>query len=64
MALELGSEKRGALLDLGIVPWSPALQEDSLPSEPPEKPLIIQWSVMYRFKGLDLVDRVPKELWN
>jgi len=29
----------GVLLDLGIKPGSPALQVDSLPSEPPKKPL-------------------------
>ena len=29
----------GNLLDPGIEPWSPALQVDSLLSEPPEKPL-------------------------
>ena len=26
------------LLDPGVEPWSPALQADSLPSEPPGKP--------------------------
>ena len=30
----------GDLPDPGIEPWSPALQADSLPSEPPEKPKI------------------------
>ena len=29
----------GDLPDPGIEPWSPTLQADSLPSEPPEKPL-------------------------
>ena len=29
----------GDLPNLGIKPWSPALQVDSLPSEPPRKPL-------------------------
>ena len=29
----------GELPDPGIEPGSPALQEDSLPSEPPEKPI-------------------------
>ena len=28
----------GDLLDLGVKPGSPALQADSLPTEPPEKP--------------------------
>ena len=28
----------GDLPNLGIKPWSPALQADSLPSEPPRKP--------------------------
>ena len=28
----------GGLLDLGTEPWSPALQADSLPTEPPGKP--------------------------
>ena len=31
----------GDLLDPGIEPWSPALQAESLPSEPPGKPLYI-----------------------
>ena len=26
--------------------------------------MIIQWEVGNRFKGLDLIDRVPDELWN
>ena len=26
--------------------------------------MIIQWGVRNRFKGLDLIDRVPDELWN
>ena len=26
--------------------------------------MIIQWEVRNRFKGLDLIDRVPDELWN
>ena len=30
----------GSLPDLGIVPMSSALQADSLPSEPPGKPLV------------------------
>ena len=30
----------GDLLDPGIEPWSPALQEDFLPSEPPGKPIM------------------------
>ena len=25
--------------------------------------MIIQWEVRNRFKGLDLIDRVPEELW-
>ena len=25
--------------------------------------MIIQWEVKNRFKGLDLIDRVPDELW-
>ena len=25
--------------------------------------MIIQWKVRNRFKGLDLIDRVPDELW-
>ena len=29
-----------------------------------QMPMIIQWmEVMNRFKALDLVDKVPKELW-
>ena len=27
-------------------------------------PYDIQWGVRNRFKGLDLIDRVPDELWN
>ena len=30
----------GGLPNPGIKPWSPALREDSLPSEPPAKPSI------------------------
>ena len=26
--------------------------------------MIIQWEVRNRFKGLDLIDRVPDKLWN
>ena len=58
----------------GIKPRSPTLQVDSLPAEPQGKP----WGrleernqipydytveVRNRFKGLDLIDRVPDELW-
>ena len=25
--------------------------------------MIIQWEVTNRFKGLDMIDRVPEELW-
>ena len=25
--------------------------------------MIIQWKLRNRFKGLDLIDRVPEELW-
>ena len=38
----------GDLPDSGIEPWSPALQADSLPSEPPGKPgrsLVIRFTV-------------------
>ena len=33
----------GDLTDPGIEPWSPALQADSLPSEPPGKPPSPSW---------------------
>ena len=36
----------GDLLDPGVEPGSPALQADSLPSEPPEKPNFIHKSEM------------------
>ena len=35
---ELPFPSPGDLPDLGIEPWSPTLQADSLLSEPPEKP--------------------------
>ena len=67
--------------DPGIKPGSPALQTDSLLSEPPGK--LRLWGkplgqsgadlnqihyeyrveVMYRFKGLDLVNKTPEKLW-
>ena len=59
----------------GVEPWSPTLQADCLPAEPQEKPKrsfrydLNQISYDYtvevrnRFKGLDLIDRVPDELW-
>ena len=37
----------GDLPDPGIEPWFPALQADSLPSEPPGKPLWIHWLSRY-----------------
>ena len=55
----------GDLPDPGIKPGSPALQADTLPSEPPGKqiPYDYRVEVTNRFKGLDLTDRVPDELW-
>ena len=44
----------GGLPNPGTEPGSPALQADTLTSEPLGLP---------RFKGLDLIDRVPDELW-
>ena len=40
----------GDLPNLGIEPRSPALQEDSLPAEPPEKPRILEW-ITYPFSS-------------
>ena len=37
----------GDLPDLGIKPRSPALQADSLPSEPPGKPMNVQQKPLY-----------------
>ena len=62
----------GDLPNPGIEPRSPTLQTDALPSEPPGKPLRYDlYQIPYdhtgevtnRFKGLDLIDRVPEELW-
>ena len=36
----------GDLPDLGIKPWSPTLQADSLPSEPPRKPQVYMRNFM------------------
>ena len=48
---ELPFPSPGDLPDQGIEPWSPALQADSLPSEPPEKPHIsIITSIKLYFK--------------
>ena len=54
----------GDLPDPGIKPGSPALQADTLPSEPPGKqiPYDYRVEVTNRFKGLDLIDRVPEKL--
>ena len=62
------------LPDPGIKPESPALRADSWPTELSGKPRpfrydLIQIHYYYtvgvknRFKGLDLVERVPEELW-
>ena len=59
----------GELPDPGIEHRSPALQADTLPSEPPGKPFKYDSNqipddytreVTNRFKGLDLIDRVPE----
>ena len=53
----------------GIEARSPALQADALPSEPPFKhdlnKILYNYivEVTNRFKGLELIDRVPEELW-
>ena len=68
------------LPDPGIEPRPPTLWADTLPSEPPQKnvgkttrpfkydlnqiPYDYTVEVRNRFKGLDLIDRVPDELWN
>ena len=62
----------GDLPDPGIEPRSPALQADTLTSEPPGKtfrndlnqiPYDYTLEVRNGFKGLDLIDRFPDELW-
>ena len=62
----------GDLPDPGIEPRSPTLEADTLTSEPRGKPLRYDLNkipydytveVRKRFKGLDLIDRVPEELW-
>ena len=58
----------GDLSSTGIELRSPELQADALPSEPPGKPVNqipydYTVEVRNRFKGLDLIDRVPDELW-
>ena len=47
----MGSQSllQGNLPDSGIEPGSPTLQEDSLPAEPPGKPLL--YAVVYIFKN-------------
>ena len=46
----------GDLPDPGIEPWSPTLQADALPSEPPGKPmglkLVLNWSTDHLHAGL------------
>jgi len=51
----------GDLPDPGIKPGSPALQADTLTSEPPGKPPMIIGRLQIDL--VDLVDRVPEELW-
>ena len=50
----------GALSDLGIEPGSPALQADSLPSEPPGKPSLFVYVVImlliYWYAQYNLID--------
>ena len=64
----------GDLPDAGIEPRSPILEADALTSEPPGNLRTFRYDInqipydytvemMNRFKGLDLVDRVPEELW-
>ena len=43
---------RGNLPDPGIKPRSPALQEDSLPSEPPGSPDVLNIDIFSQFCGL------------
>ena len=63
---------QGNLPNPGVEPRSPALQADTLTSEPPGKtfrndlnqiPYDYTAEVRNRFKGLDLIDTVPDELW-
>ena len=53
----------GDLPNPGIEPRSPTLQADALTSAPPGKPPRYTVEVTNRFKGLDLIDRGPEELW-
>ena len=48
----------GHLPDSGMEPGSPALQEDSLPSEPPGKPQLLLWRLS-RAEELSLVGYSP-----
>ena len=43
---ELPFPSPGDLPNLGIEPWSPTLQVDSLPMEPREKPVLLTMPVM------------------
>ena len=52
----------GDLPDPGIKPGSPTLWTDALPSEPPGKSYYTV-EVTDRLKRLNLIDRVPEELW-
>ena len=61
--LELPFPSPGDLPDPGIEPMSPTLQADALTSAPPGKPPRYTVEVTNRFKGLDLIDRMPEELW-
>ena len=45
----------GDLPDPGIEPWSPTLQADSLPSEPPGKPLFFLVYAPYNIFGHTIV---------
>ena len=51
------------LPDPGIEPGSPALEADALTSEPPGKSSDYTVEVTNRLKGLNMIERVPEELW-
>ena len=53
----------GDLPDPGNEPRSPALEADALTSEPPGKSSDYTVEVTNRLKGLNMIERVPEELW-
>ena len=54
----------GDLRNLGIVPRFPALQADSLPSQPPGKPLLRAGSSVQNFQDTFTCFQLVKDYWN